>query len=164
MLRFLTLSVALVAVTFGGCAPAEEEQGPTVEEDRAAIEAAAEQLRTALRSDDVGGIMAVLTDDHLTMPPDQPTPPDNEALEAWHQARIEQFAFESEMTTEELRLYGDLAIHRWSVENRLVPKGEGEVQTDSSKGVWIWERQEDGSWELLWSIWNSNLPEQEARR
>ncbi len=157
MLSFRTLSVALVASTFGGCAPVEDEGSPIQVEDLTAIREAGDQLVAALRSDDVPGIMAALTDDHFTMPPDQPTPPDNEALAAWHQARIDQFAFESEMTTEETRLYGDLAIQRWSVDNRLVPKGEGEVQTDSSKGVWIWERQEDGAWKLLWSIWNSNL-------
>jgi ketosteroid isomerase-like protein len=157
MLSFRTLSVALAAVTFGGCAPVEEAGSPTQVEDLAAIREAGDQLVAALRSDDVPGIMAALTDDHFTMPPDQPTPPDNEALTAWHQARIDQFAFESEMTTEETRLYGDLAVQRWSVNNRLIPKGEGEVQTDSSKGVWIWERQEDGTWKLLWSIWNSNL-------
>lgn len=40
--------------------------------------------------------------------------------------------------------------------NRLVPGGEAQEVSDSIKGLWVWERQEDGSWKLLWSIWNSN--------
>jgi uncharacterized protein (TIGR02246 family) len=126
--------------------------------DLAAIAAVRTQLQTALREDDVAGIMAGLTDNHLTMPPDQPAPPDNEALAAWHQARVDQYSWAGEMATDEVRIYGNIAIERWSGTTRVIPKAGGEEITDSTKGVWIWERQADGSWKLLWSVWNSSLP------
>ena len=71
---------------------------------------------------------------------------------------MDQFAFETVFTTEEVRVLGDIAIERFSGSTRLVPREGGEDVVDSTKGVWIWERQEDGSWKILWSIWNSNLP------
>jgi len=102
--------------------------------------------------------MAGLTEDHLTMAPNGPTPPDNTVLAEWHRTRVEQFAFESDFTTDKVRVFGDIAIERWSSDMRLMPREGGEDVVDSTKGVWIWQRQEDGSWKLLWSIWNSNLP------
>jgi ketosteroid isomerase-like protein len=91
------------------------------------------------------------------MAPDGPTPVDNEALSAWHEARVEQFAFNGDFTTDDIQLYGDIAIERFSGDMRLTPKGGGEDVVDTTKGVWIWKRQDDGSWRLLWSIWNSDL-------
>jgi ketosteroid isomerase-like protein len=134
------------------------DPGMGFEADLAGIAAVRTQLQTALSENDVAGIMAGLTDDHLSMPPDQPAPPDNEALTAWHQARVEQFSYEGDFTTDDVRLYGNIAIERWSGDSRVIPRGGGEDTTDSTKGVWIWERQADGSWKLLWSVWNSSLP------
>jgi ketosteroid isomerase-like protein len=131
---------------------------PSAEEDLAAIAGVRDQLTSALESGDVPGIMAGLTSDHLTMPPDGQTPPDNAALTIWHQTSHDLYSFNGDFTTDDIQIYGDLAIERWSGNTRLVPKGEGEEISDSTKGVWIWKRQEDGSWKLLWSIWNSNLP------
>lgn len=126
--------------------------------DLAAIAAIGAQLQTAIREDDVAGIMAGLTANHLTMPPDQPAPPDNEALEAWHQARVDEYSWAGDLTTDDVRIYGNIAIERWSGTTRVIPKAGGEEITDATKGVWIWERQVDGSWKLLWSVWNSSLP------
>jgi ketosteroid isomerase-like protein len=158
MYTFRTVLLVTLGSALLGCSPPDVVQGPSEAEDLAAIAQARDQLIAALVSDDVPGIMVGLTEDHFTMPPDQPTPSDNTVLAGWHEARVEQFSFETEFTTDDLRLYGDLAIERWTASQHLMPKGEGEEITDSTKGVWIWERQEDGSWKLLWSIWNSNLP------
>ena len=92
------------------------------------------------------------------MAPDGPTPPNNRALAEWHQARIDRYKFRTTFTSDDVQIRGDIAIERWSSEVRLVPRDDGETVEDSSKGVWIWERQQDGTWKLLWSIWNSDLP------
>lgn len=155
-LRFVP--AAVFGFTILACSPPPESTGPSVTEDLAAIADAGARLKSAMSLDNVPGIMAELTDDHLTMPPDGPTPPNSQALADWHQARMDQFAFESVFTTEEVRVLGDIAIERFSGSTRLVPREGGEDVVDSTKGVWIWERQEDGSWKILWSIWNSNLP------
>ena len=84
---------------------------------------------------DVAGIIAVLTDDHLAMAPDGPTPPDNRALAEWHQARIDQYQFESAFSSDDIQVHGDIAIERWSSDIRLIPRDGGETVEDSSEGV-----------------------------
>lgn len=154
---FRSLTLACAGMVAFGCSPPE---GAEVEasEDEALSEIATvrEQIQTALTSDDVAGIMGALSENHATMPPGQPSLTDSASLAAWHQARVEQFALDSDFTTEEIRWYGDVAIERWSATNRLVPRGEGQEVSDSLKGLWVWERQGDGSWKLLWSVWNSD--------
>ena len=152
------LLVYLLGVFVAACQSGTEGGRPSVEEDLAAIATARDALVSAIAQDDVDGIMAQLTADHLTMPPDGPAPNNNDALGEWHQARIDEFSFRSDFVTEDIQVRGDLAIERWSGASTLAARdGSAEIQ-DDTKGVWIWERQADGSWKLLWSIWNSSLP------
>jgi ketosteroid isomerase-like protein len=151
------VSIAFLAFTTLACSSAPEPTGPSAEEDLAAIAAVRAELQAALANDDIPGIMAKLDVNHLTMAPDGPTPPDNEALSAFHQARVDQFSFLGEFTTDDIQLFGDIAIERFSGDLRLVPREDGEDVVDSTTGVWIWKRQEGGGWKLLWSIWNSDL-------
>ncbi|MGD2121641.1 MAG: nuclear transport factor 2 family protein [Gemmatimonadota bacterium] len=156
MLRCVPIS--LLGFTLIACAPQEEAQGPTREEDLAGIAEARNAILSALHNDDIDGIMAALIDDHLTMAPGAPTVPDNEALFEWHQNRIDLYSFESEHSTDDILLEGDIAVERWSGPSRLVSRGDGSMVEDFIKGIWVWQRQPDGSWKLLWSIWNSDLP------
>lgn len=155
MLTFRT-GILLFLAAVAGCSAPDGTREASAAEDRAAVERAGARLDSALASDDVPAIMAELTEDHVTIPPGEPAFSDSAALAAWHRARVERYSLESERTRQDLRLYGDIAVERWSAASRLVPRGAGEAVTDSIEGVWIWERAEDGSWELLWSIWNSS--------
>jgi ketosteroid isomerase-like protein len=129
-----------------------------MEEDLAAVAQAREAVLSALNNDHVEGIMAALIDSHLTMSPGAPTVPDNEALREWHQNRIDLYSLEMEHSTDDLLLQGDIAVERWSGPSKLTHREERSVVEDFLKGLWIWQRQPDGSWKLLWSIWNSSLP------
>jgi ketosteroid isomerase-like protein len=131
---------------------------PTLEEDLAAVAQARHAILSALNHDDVEGIMAALIDDHLTMSPGAPTVPDNEALLEWHQNRIDLYSLEMEHSTDDILLEGDIAVERWSGPSKLTNREDGSVVEDFLKGLWVWQRQPDGSWKLLWSVWNSNLP------
>ncbi len=152
------VSALLLGFTIVACSPAQEEVGPSPDEDLAAVSEARNAILAALHNDDLSGIMASLGDAHQTMAPGAPTVPDSEALREWHRNRIDLFSLQSDHTTEEMILAGDLAIEKWSGQSRLTSKAEGEVVEDSIKGLWIWQRQVDGSWKLMWSIWNSDLP------
>ena len=149
---------ALLGLTILACSPTQESARPTADEDLAAVAEARDAVLAALHNDDISGIVAALPEAHLTMAPGAPTVPDNDALRQWHQNRIDLFTFGAEHVTEEVILAGDFAIERWSSQSRLTPRGEGDVVEDSNKGLWVWQRQVDGAWKLLWSLWNSDLP------
>lgn len=155
-LRFV--SISLIGLTLLSCASPDEPPGSTPEEDLAGVAEARNAVLSALHNDDIDGIMAALVDDHLTMSPGAPTVPDNEALIQWHQNRIDLFTFESDHVTDGVLLEGDIAIERWHGGSKLTNREDGSVVEDAIKGLWVWKRQPDESWKLLWSIWNSDLP------
>ncbi len=158
MVMLRCVPISLLGLTLLACAPPEEPTGPTPEEDLAAVAQAREAVLSALHNDDIDGIMAVLIDDHLTLSPGAPTVPDNEALIQWHQNRIDLFTFESDHVTDDVLLAGDIAIERWHGQSKLTNRDDGSVVEDAIKGLWVWQRQPDGAWKLLWSIWNSDFP------
>ncbi len=127
------------------------------EADRAAIREAGMILMDALNTDDVDGILAGLTEDHLTMAPNEPTL-DMSNLRTWHQARVDQFVSKFEFSSEEIIASGDWAFQRWALRFTLNPKAGGDPVSGVSKGVWVWQRHADGTWKLARSIWNSDLP------
>jgi len=94
MLAYRHLPVVLLPATVFACSPGQDSSRPSAEQDLAAIAEARGRLGTALADDDVPGIIAELAQDHLTMPSDATTPPNNEALSEWHQARIDNFRFD----------------------------------------------------------------------
>ncbi len=152
----ITAITWIIAFCFVGCAQPDEGTGSSSEADLAAIAEAGEQLIAALNEDDIPGILAGLSADHITLAPNELLLADEQANRAWHQSRIDSFTFSSMFTSEDIRLEGDLAVERWSSAIKLTSRSGGTDIEDQSKGLWVWQRQADGSWKLLWSIWNSD--------
>ena len=152
-----TLILFLTASLFS-CAPPPEVARPTAEEDLTAIAEVRDKLLQAYFDNDVSGIFSVLTGDHLTMAPNTSAMPNDDALMRWHQDRIDVFSAEADHTVEEVVLDGDLAVERWSSIVRLTPHEGGEVVEDVLKGIWVWQRQAEGVWLILWSSFSSDLP------
>jgi ketosteroid isomerase-like protein len=151
-----TLTVCLVLA----CAPADEAVEDVVaslEADLAAIAEAGQQLVASIDTDDVDGIMAGLTPDHVTMAPNVPALA-GEELRAWHESRVAAGTTTFTRTSEEVTVLGDWVWERWSSRISYTPREGGEAEEGVGKGVWIWQRQPDGEWMLARSIWNSDLP------
>jgi len=150
-LHLSLISVFFLILTGTSCAPAPNEADPT------AISEAREQLIAALNNDNVDGIMAILTGDHITMAPNEPALALT-ALRAWHQSRISESKLDMSFTSEEILMVGDWAFERWTSSLTLTPTAGGSPTRDSNKGIWVWKRQADGTWRLARSIWNSDIP------
>ncbi len=152
----ITAITCIIAFCFAACAQPDEGTGSSSEADLAAIAEARERILAAMNEDDIPGIQAGLSADHITLAPNELPLADEQTLRAWHQSRIDSFTFSSTFTSEDIRLEGDLAVERWSSAIKLTPGAGGTDIEDQSKGLWVWQRQADGSWKLLWSIWNSD--------
>jgi ketosteroid isomerase-like protein len=133
------------------CAPPPDEPDP------AGIAEASRQLVDALNNDGVDQIMAALTGDHITMAPNEPALPLT-VLRAWHENRIRESSLAISFKSEELITAGEWAFERWTSSLTRTPKDGGSPTRDTSKGIWIWKLQADGSWRLARSIWNSDNP------
>jgi ketosteroid isomerase-like protein len=148
----------VACLLLSACAQSDKQTASSIEADLAAINEVRQQLIDALISDDVDAIMGGLTGDHLTMPPNEPTPQTLDALRSWHERRIAEFTMDITISPPEIEVGRDWAIDRWSSTMILTPIDSGASIQVTNKGLWIWHRELDGSWKLSRSIWNSDEP------
>ena len=151
-------ALLITFLLLSSCAQRDEQTTASVQADLAAIGEARQQLIDALIADDVEKIMDGLTSDHLTMPPNAPTLQTLDALRSWHEQRIAEFTMDFVVSSPELEIGGDWAIDRYSSTVTYMPRDSGTSIQTSSKGLWIWHHEQDGSWKLSRSIWNSDEP------
>ena len=152
------IRLVLVVVLVVACNANEQGMNVSHDDDPAAVEEAAESVLAALQADDIDGILASLTPDHLTMAPNAPAVSNGPDLRAWHEARIAAGNAEWTHTTQDIVMIGDRAIQHWLLAIEVTPTSGGSPVRDNLKGIWGWERQADGRWLLEWSIWNSHDP------
>ncbi len=152
--RIAAIGALAGTLLFIACSPPEADRIAQHESDLDAITAAGERLIAAIDADDVPGILAELAPDHVTIAPGTPPLENPMSLEAWHADRVSMFDSSIEVEWQDIRLDVDLAAQRWTTHLTLQPLAGGEPVSGESQGLWVWERQADGSWKVLWSIWN----------
>jgi ketosteroid isomerase-like protein len=54
------------------------------------------------------------------------------------------------------RVAGEYAFERARYQATIIPKNGGATITESGKHIVVYRRQADGSWKVLWEIWNSD--------
>jgi ketosteroid isomerase-like protein len=125
--------------------------------DRSSIATRRAAFLEAFNSENLDGMAALLTDNHIGMPPNRPPLIGKDANRAFWQEGISVARSHFAIGTEELLILDDVAIDRfrWAVDS--TPRGGGAPIHDEGKCVWIWQRQSDGDWKILRAIWNSDL-------
>lgn len=127
------------------------------ETDIDAIAALRQAFVTAIGSDDVEGMVTLLTEDGTAFPPNEPALVGRQANRAWHEQRIAEFQTAFTVSTDELIGDGDQAFERFSYTLTLTPRAGGDPLEDSGRCVWLWRRQ-DGEWKIARAMWNSPEP------
>ena len=117
-----------------------------------------EECATAMRAGDVESFMAIVTDDAVLMPPNEPAVTGKEAIRAWTQLFFEQFSIEPTISVKEVEVVGDWAFERADYTFRLTPVAGGAVMQENIKNLRVLQRQSDGSWKIAREIWNSDHP------
>ncbi len=150
-----------ILLSIVACAPAAEEameEATTTEADLEAISEVREQEIEALNAGNVEGFLAVLTEDVIAMPPNEPAIIGKDAVESWTQSLLDQFAVQADYTASDIVVAGDWAFEHFSGDWTLTPKAGGEPIAETLKGIHIYQRQADGSWKIAWDTWNSDNP------
>jgi len=136
------------------CNPAQKNAN--TEQDL--LEKARMEFIAAMNANDIDAIMDFLSSGHVTMAPNEPAYYDNDKLRQWHEYRVEHFNTNFKFDILSTKYSEKYAIDYWMLTTDSFSITENESTMGDNKGIWVWERQEDGQWKLLWSIWNENIP------
>ncbi|MBW7997118.1 MAG: hypothetical protein FVQ81_11230 [Candidatus Glassbacteria bacterium] len=146
-----------VALTLSACQPAAER----TEADVAAIQALTQAWSAGVETEDVAALVALRTDDYVSMPPDAQGFRGSQALEDFYRGLFEQFSVEGTWPvegTEEIVVADGWAFHASEYILRISPKAGGEAAEEHGKIIAICQQQPDGSWKIAREIWNRNSP------
>ena len=118
------------------------------------------ELRTqffdAFGREDPDRLSELVTDDFVTMPPEEPAVVGRDANRMWWEAGFEQSDVRYRTTPRECEVHGEWAWERFDWHMELKDESSGNVVTADGKCLWIVKRQDDGSWRLSRAIWNSD--------
>ena len=153
MTRYLLAVLAL-------CACAERAPGPGDPAAlRAGVDSAADRLLAALRGDAADSLLALMADDVVLMPPDEPVLKGKSAVRAWYDGLLTQLRTRSlAITDREVLLGGEWATEIAAFEWTLVPVAGGAPVTERGSYVQVWRREPDGRWLFAREAWNSSTP------
>jgi ketosteroid isomerase-like protein len=124
-----------------------------------ALDAATARVSRGFETGQVDSVAALFTEDHFSMPPNQPAISGRSQWLAWSKAALVGGQWTS-VATSESRLYGDsVTVDRGRYVNTFVPAPDApktrRAVSDTGKYVWIWRKTGEG-WRLAAAIWNSN--------
>jgi uncharacterized protein (TIGR02246 family) len=94
--------------------------------------------------------------DAIWLPPDSPVIRGREALLEYARPFFEQYKMHQEVTVEEIKVVDSFAFARSNFSEKYTPKAEGDSIELSTKEIFIFQRQDDGTWVSTHCIWNSN--------
>jgi uncharacterized protein (TIGR02246 family) len=155
--RAVALTIAVVAIA---CSPQKSDQASTHAHDvRPAVDSTANRLLAALRTDSPDSLLALMADDVIIMPPNEPVLKGKAAVRTWYEAFVKQMHTSSlTITDRELLIGGDYATEVAGFEWTLVPAAGGAPTVDRGSYMQVWHRQADGRWLFSREVWNSSAP------
>ncbi len=158
-MKYLNLVlVSIISITAIGCAP-EPNSEMTMEDARQAIEQVHGRYIEAVLAEDVEAFLDTVTDDFVLMPPHEPSARGKVAVRAWFNATFGAYStVKLEFPTAEITIDHDWAFKHYTFDWTLDPKAGGDQIRDRGNGLYIYHREDDGSWKIAYDIWNSNEP------
>ncbi len=145
------LSVLLMLVS----AAAQEANNPA---DVQAIKDANVALDKAWSAGDCDAVLALYLADAVAMPPNKPATEGRDAMRPGLKKYFAQFSETNRSVVKGVRVSGDLAVAWGTQEGTTTPKAGGASEQYKQKWMSAYLRQPDGSWKVLWEIYNSDLP------
>ena len=142
----------LTAALITGCQTSTAADEEAVREMVAAFDA-------AFNTRDADALLAaVYTDESTRMSANEPTAQGRDAIRASFLAAWEAGESNVDNHVAEIHILGDLAAARGTWTARNVPSDGSEPYDDRGSWAGLYRRAADGSWKVVWDIWNSELP------
>lgn len=101
---------------------------------------------------------AFWAEDAIWLPPGSPVIKGREALLDYARPFFEQYSIHLEVYVEEIKVVDGFAFARAHFSEKFTPKAEGDPIEDSTKAIYLFQREADGTWVSTHCVWNSNIP------
>ena len=158
LLVTMNFQLSVIGVmAFGAIAAScqSRQDNPSREADLAALEKLVEAEAAAGTSGDVEELMNLRTADAIEMLPGEPTLVGKDAIRtAWGEDDpfVSQF---SNISIEEVRVFGEWGYMRITYVQTLTPVTGGESIEFNGRTLWLVQRQPDNSWKIALEMINS---------
>lgn len=126
--------------------------------DTAAIQVTTAALLRAVNGSDLGGVLAVWSEDGVLMPPHHPSVRGQLELEQYFARLFAETRLSFRFTSSRVHVCGDTAFERVEYVATVLRLAVGEEMHDAGKGLHVYQRQPSGTWKLAMDIWNSDRP------
>ena len=153
----------LLAVTFADVCGSLDEKAGVVNLDEIAMAMSFHARKTGLYPGAIGTVVKMKAsgtrDDFVLMPPHEPSARGKVAVRAWFNATFGAYStVKLIFPTAEITIDHDWAFKHYTFDWTLDSKAGGDRIRDQGNGLYIYHRQDDGSWKIAYDIWNSNEP------
>jgi uncharacterized protein (TIGR02246 family) len=128
-------------------------------EDEAAVRAVDAEWARAATAGDAKALTAVYASDATLLPPNE-AEVKGEAVGKYNADMLSAFPAKMELTTTAVEGRGDLAYAVGTWKATPTPKKAGAKPAPAEEGKYleVLKKQPDGSWKIVYDMWNSNAP------
>ena len=155
-MRTVLRSVALLALVAACTRPGSQPAAASASDP--AARQAHEAYVTAINSNNLDSLLAMLTEDIVYLPPHEPVLVGKAAVRPWAQGYLNAFRIHWEKASLEFVVAGDWAFELYSYKSTDTPQGGGAALEDTGKGLVIYHHDADGTWRVARDAWNTDLP------
>jgi uncharacterized protein (TIGR02246 family) len=140
-----------------GAAPPAAPAGLSAE-DEAAIRDADQAFAKAATAGDAAALTAFYASDAVLMPPGSPAVKGSEEISKFWNGMTSAVSGPFELKTTAVQGSGDLALSTGEYTASLTPKQKGAkpMPVENGKYLGVMKKQPDGSWKLIYDMWNTN--------
>jgi uncharacterized protein (TIGR02246 family) len=150
-MRYVAIRVLFPALLTAVCDSARASDPAA---DRQAIAAATAQFQAAENAGSVDQFRSFFADDLVMMGPNKPPVTGGDSVAALMREFHAAFAVQVAYNSQEIVVFGDWAFDRGTERYTLTPKAGGAPIQKSGNYLYVYRRQEDGSWKQSRVIWN----------
>jgi ketosteroid isomerase-like protein len=123
------------------------------------IKKVGDTMNALVAKGDIPGIMQLMTDDVVFLPPNDTPKVGKAAYLTWVQQFQDRFAVKSTTKSREIRVADDLGYEWGMLQETFTPRDPSVKPVNfDGKFLRVFFRQPDGSWKIARATWSSDLP------
>lgn len=153
-----TILVMLTLVTLAGFGDYACGQDAAATSAETAAHQAHENYVSAINSNNLDSMLAMMTDDVVFLAPNSPVMVGKENLLPWLEGYLQAFKTHWDKTVEEFQVCGEWAFERYSYKSTDTSLEDGSVFKDTGWGLVIYHQDADGKWRVARDAWGQDHP------